>query len=220
MLAARLFSGVCWILAAGAGLPLFAAELLEDLPAAFEGELPCADCPGIFYHLDLLPGGTFFMRSTFLGRGTAAINDQIGSWKASDGAIHLDLASQGPSTLHIVDRHTLRVVDGDGPHAEASLGHDLRRKDSMGTISPRLNLVGFFDGTSRFKACDSGRRFTVVAGRNLSALQETGPALVSLQASVSYGPVAGLHLPEVTLPAEILHEVRPGERCPSPNASQ
>ena len=52
---------------------------LGGFPATFEGELPCADCPGIFYHLDLFEDGVFFLRTTYLGRGAGAISDRSDS---------------------------------------------------------------------------------------------------------------------------------------------
>jgi uncharacterized lipoprotein YbaY len=43
---------------------------LGALPATFAGELPCADCPGIRYQLDLLQDGAFFfLRGSISGAG-------------------------------------------------------------------------------------------------------------------------------------------------------
>jgi copper homeostasis protein (lipoprotein) len=55
------------------------AEPLGALPASFIGELPCADCPGIRYQVNLFPDRAFFSRMTYLGRGDDANFDDIGS---------------------------------------------------------------------------------------------------------------------------------------------
>ena len=48
------------------GLPVepkaLQAAPFGELPARFVGELPCADCPGIHYRLDLLEDRAFFLR--------------------------------------------------------------------------------------------------------------------------------------------------------------
>ena len=54
---------------------LLEPKALARFPATFEGELPCADCPGIFYHLDLFEDQVFFLRMTYLGRAVGAIHD-------------------------------------------------------------------------------------------------------------------------------------------------
>ena len=61
-------------------------DLLGTLPATFAGELPCADCPGIRYQLDLLPAGRSILRRTYLGREPDNVFDAIGGFLiAADG---------------------------------------------------------------------------------------------------------------------------------------
>ena len=67
-----------------AGEPAPAA--LGELPATFTGVLPCADCPGIRYQLDLFPDRAFYLRRTYLERGPDQGFDLIGSFLiAADG---------------------------------------------------------------------------------------------------------------------------------------
>jgi putative lipoprotein len=42
---------------------------LGTLPSGFSGELPCADCPGIRYTLNLFPEKAFYLRLTYPGEG-------------------------------------------------------------------------------------------------------------------------------------------------------
>ena len=59
------------------------AAPLGTLPASFIGELPCADCPGIRYHVNLFADRVFFLRTTHIGRADYANFDDIGSWVIS-----------------------------------------------------------------------------------------------------------------------------------------
>src|ERR1700752_4041 len=49
------------------------------LPATFRGDLPCADCQGIRYHLDLWPDHVFHLRREWLGRKLT--QDELGRWR-------------------------------------------------------------------------------------------------------------------------------------------
>lgn len=52
---------------------------ITGLPASFTGDLPCADCEAIRYHVDLFEDGTYFRRVVYVGRSTKGI-DEIGKW--------------------------------------------------------------------------------------------------------------------------------------------
>ena len=55
------------------------AARLESLPATFIGDLPCADCPGLRYHLDLYLDERYTSRRIYLGKSAAPI-DAHGAW--------------------------------------------------------------------------------------------------------------------------------------------
>jgi copper homeostasis protein (lipoprotein) len=200
---------------------------LGDLPASFEGELPCADCPGIFYHLDLFQDQMFFLRTTYLGRGTGAIFDNVGSWETTGDRSRLTLfgGEENPLFFRIVDRDTLRKLDLEGRDIESSLNYDLRRKDGAALIEPRLTMRGMYRymaDAALFEECLSGRRFQVAQEADnialerayLEARREPGePLLVSLQ-----GRIAERHAMEgdamvLTVVPERFLGVWPGETC-------
>ena len=54
-----------------------AEKILGQLPASFSGDLPCADCPGIRYQLDLFSDHVFFLRMIYLGKDESF--DDIGA---------------------------------------------------------------------------------------------------------------------------------------------
>src|SRR5262245_8168039 len=67
------------------------AAPLGVLPASFIGDLPCADCPGIRYHVNLFSDRVYFLRTTYIGRADGATSDDIGSWSCRAIAAQLSL---------------------------------------------------------------------------------------------------------------------------------
>jgi copper homeostasis protein (lipoprotein) len=200
---------------------------LGDFPATFEGELPCADCPGIFYHLDLFEDGVFFLRTTYLGRGTGAILDNVGSWTLAGDERRLALFGdwERPMLFHIVDPETLRKLDVEGGAIESSLNYDLRRKDAIGTIEPRFTMRGMYSymaDAALFEECISGRRFQVAQEADnlalerayLEAQRQPGEALlVSLQGRITERPAMEGDALVLTVVPEHFIGVWPGETC-------
>ncbi len=200
---------------------------LSDFPTSYEGELPCADCPGIFYHLDLFEDGVFFLRTTYLGRGTAAIFDTIGSWTQAGGEARLALFGdpEAPMLFRVVDPRTLRKLDTEGRDIDSSLNYDLRRKDTVGTVEPRLTMRGMYRymaDAALFEECLSGRRFRVAQEADnialerayLKAQQQPGEALlVSLQGRIAERPAMEGDTMVLTVVPEHFIGVWPGETC-------
>ena len=200
---------------------------LGGFPATFEGELPCADCPGIYYHLDLFEGGVFFLRTTYLGRGTGAIFDTVGSWTLAGDERRLALFGdpEAPMLFRVVDPETLRKLDLEGRDIESSLNYDLRRKDAIGTIEPRLTMRGMYRymaDAALFEECLSGRRFQVAQEADnialerayLEAQRQPGEALlVSIQGRIAEHPAMEGDAMVLTVVPEHFIGVWPGETC-------
>jgi copper homeostasis protein (lipoprotein) len=197
-----------------------------DLPARFEGELPCADCPGIFYQLELFEDHLFFLRTTYLGRGTGAIQDVIGSWEvAGDGGLALFGDGEAPSFFRYLDRTTLRKLDEEGREIESSLNYDLKRNDEAAPIEPRLTMRGMYRymaDAALFEECLSGHRFQVAMEADnvalekayLDARRESGEQLlVSLQGRITERPAMEGDALVLTVVPERFIGVWPGENC-------
>ena len=90
------------------------------LPATFVGNLPCADCAGIRYHLNLWPDGLFFLRTTYLNKPVAAGEtntfDEIGLWSFSADRRKLNVrGSRSPrESFTVVRSDLLRKLDQKG----------------------------------------------------------------------------------------------------------
>lgn len=101
---------------------------LSNLPASFTGTLPCADCPGIRYQLDLKPDKTFASCMTYEERN-ARLGDH-GHWRLSDDGKTLLLEESHPGTVDqyaVRDPNTLRKLDAEGHEIESKLNYDLTR---------------------------------------------------------------------------------------------
>src|SRR5262245_31351454 len=90
----------CWcslalFVSGGTGDPASAqpASSLIDLPATFTGDLQCAGCEPLRYHLDLLADGFFFLRTRYVSQ-TADGFDEIGRWMIDADGRTLEL--RGP----------------------------------------------------------------------------------------------------------------------------
>jgi copper homeostasis protein (lipoprotein) len=203
------------------------AAALKGLPARFEGELPCADCPGIHYRLDLHEDRVFFLRTTYLGRGADAVRDLIGTWALSsdDNRIALFGGTEAPIFFRILDAGTIRKLDIEGRDIESSLDYNLRRKDDLEPIEPRLTMRGMYRymaDAALFEECLSGRRFPVYPEADNVALEraymgaqrEPGePLLVSLQGSLALRPAMEGDAMVLSLVPERFIGVWPGETC-------
>lgn len=199
---------------------------LSHLPAHFEGELPCADCPGIHYRLDLHEGRVFFLRTTYLGRGADAVRDLIGTWTLSeDGRIALFGGDEGPIVFRVVDADTIRKLDVEGRDIESSLNYDLRLKNGLEPIEPRLTMRGMYSymaDAATFEECLTGRAFPVAFEADNLALERAyrearrepgAPLLVSLQGRIALRPAMEGDDQVLALVPERFIGVWPEESC-------
>ena len=102
---------------------------ISGLPATFAGTLPCADCPGILYQVNLFPDHTFVSRMTYQERATRS--EDKGRWDlASDGkTLALHGQRGAPEKFVLLDIDTLRKLDANGHEIQSrlNLNYDLKR---------------------------------------------------------------------------------------------
>ena len=203
------------------------ATHLDALPATFAGEFPCADCPGIFYQLDLFEDRLFFLRTTYLGRGAGAVRDEIGSWvfDSGDGRLALFGSAEAPVLFRIIDSKTIRKLDVEGREIRSDLNYDLRRKDDLPLIEPRVPMRGIYHSKADaavFEECLSGRSFQVARAGDHAALEKAsidsrrGPGealMVSLQGRIVHRPATEGDALVLTVVPERFTGAWPGETC-------
>lgn len=197
------------------GGPERAGEPLGKLPATFSGILPCADCPGIDYQLNLFEDGAYYLRTRYQGRADGQFDD-IGRYLlSSDGAlISLHGGREEALRFGIESQQQLRLMGHDGRPIESTLNYTLERQEKPLDLQPRLVMRGMYRylaDAGRFRECLTGRDMPVATEADnralelayLGARQRPGePLLVKLEGRIAPrmpmegpGPVATL-IPE------------------------
>lgn len=114
------------------------------LPATFAGVLPCADCKGVHYQIDLLTNSKFAMSIAYWrGGDSQQVAVATGIWWVSpDGRkLTLDAGSDPAGEDHrwawqVKDRRTLRMLDEQGDSLASELNYELTRDDSLPRVWP------------------------------------------------------------------------------------
>ena len=150
------------------------------LPASFTGTLPCADCAGISYHLDLWPDQTYHMRRVYLGVPDWQDGDQggeLGLWYADPATDNIILygASEAPLLWQVKAPDRLRKTDMQGNPIESELNYDLTSDGQLTqTDLEGLFLLGemtYMADTAMFKECVTGRSYPIAQERDYRALE-------------------------------------------------
>ncbi|NHQ75772.1 META domain-containing protein [Roseovarius gahaiensis] len=153
------------------------------LPASFTGTLPCADCAGIEYHLDLWPDQIYHMRRVYLGvddspddaRGYG--NDELGQWYAdpANDKIILFGAAEMPLHWEVKGPDRLRKTDIQGNPIESELNYDLTSDgDLVQTDLQGLFLLGqmtYMADAAIFRECVTGRSYPIAQEGEYRALE-------------------------------------------------
>jgi copper homeostasis protein (lipoprotein) len=199
--------------------------VLGKLPATFVGELPCADCPGIRYQLDLFPDQTFFSRMIYEERNTSF--DELGKWDVSkDGKTLNLLSSEGPrGQWAIRETNTLHKLDAEGHEIESKLNFDLHRSDKFSPIEPKLKVRGMYRymaDAGLFQECSTGKRWSVATEKDNAALEaaygkvrrEAGEELlVTVEGQVVSRPKVEGEGNQTALIVEKFLDIEPGKTC-------
>jgi copper homeostasis protein (lipoprotein) len=203
------------------------AAPLGTLPASFIGELPCADCPGIRYHINLFPDRVFFLRTIYIGRGDDAGHDDIGSWVVSSDRTMLLLkgSREAPAMFRIKDENTLRMLNVEGRDIESAFNYDLPRANNFQPLEPRLAMRGmyrYFADAGLFTECLTRRRWPVAQEKDNAALEFAyskarltagEELLVNLEGQLAMRPKMDGPGTQPTLVVERFISVSPGEKC-------
>lgn len=140
-----------------------AFELSE--PTSYEGTLPCADCPGIDWHLDLWPEGRFQLSREYQERGDS--DDDLGRWRINpiDNSLLLYGSRGAPQRLAVIDPATLRLLAPGGAAIVSELPYELNRLALFTPTEITQNLRGEFrylaDAAS-FVECRTGHSYPVL----------------------------------------------------------
>jgi copper homeostasis protein (lipoprotein) len=95
------------------------------LPATFTGDLPCADCRGIRYHLNLWPDQAYHLERRWLGKDFSRA--EIGRWRFDPArrVLVLNSAGEAPMQFAVLGSGRLRLLDRKGQPIHSSLPYEL-----------------------------------------------------------------------------------------------
>jgi heat shock protein HslJ len=160
-----------------------------ELPASFNGTLPCRDCEGVRAHLDLWPDGAFHLSRA--GEGTPDHDDDLGRWRRDPGSpvILLYGGHEMPLKFEVVGPRTLRALDLYGKPAGNGDRYDMTSDGQLQPADLRRGLHGMFRylaDAAMFEECLTGRRYPVAMEGDYLALER---AYTSLPNRVPGAPV-------------------------------
>jgi uncharacterized lipoprotein YbaY/heat shock protein HslJ len=202
-------------------------SVLGQLPASYTGVLPCADCRGIRYRLDLFPDQSFFLNTTYLGKGNEAGVDDLGRWTLSSDRRNIVLkgGKGAPLAFRVVTSRTFRLLDPSGREIKSSLNYSLDRSEKFDPVELRLAVRGMYRylaDAGTFTECLTGQRWPVAqAGDNATVEREYGKArrepgeevMLSVEGRVSMRPRTEGEGFRPTLLVERFVRFSPGESC-------
>lgn len=128
------------LLAACGGKPPSGAQFEATLPASWEREAPGANSL-IHWHLDLLPGGQYQLRTVYTDKPQPNQFDTVGSWSydAAQGVVVLEQETQPPLQFAVRDGgQSLHKLDDQGKPIESELNTPLKRLPAAVLIQPQL----------------------------------------------------------------------------------
>jgi copper homeostasis protein (lipoprotein) len=198
---------------------------LETLPARYTGVLPCADCAGIRFDIDLRPANVYFLRMTYLGATPERVYDDIGAWSlASDlRTIALKGTRQSPMLFSITNASTLRKLDSEGQTIESELNYSVNRAPAYEPLVPEVPLRGMYMPSASgaiVEECATGLKLQLGGPEAEALAQEFSkvrgaaarPVLVAIE-----GKIESLPAEDSTAQAKLLAtsaaKFWPGESC-------
>ena len=173
--------------------PIASASGLWALPASYSGVLPCADCTGVRYQLNLYSGGAYILALTYLRDNRDETFYDMGFYSLTKDSSQLVLDYREPKAMQFAFTRSgsLRKLDNEGRQIESELEYELQRESIVLPLEPRLKLTGnytYMADAGVLTDCRSGLRFPVAPGGAAHALEQTFLAEKSVRDSIAGPP--------------------------------
>ena len=137
-------------------------QIFIDSDISFTGTLPCADCPGIQYHLNLYRDGRFEVRQQYLERGD--INIIKGIWLLEKRNLHLVNQQHTLPAFYFSNNNQLAMLDLAGKPISSAMNYQLKRQADFIKLDTRQPMLGLYllqDNQATFTLCQTGESLTV-----------------------------------------------------------
>ncbi len=150
------------------------------LPATWKGDLPCADCRGISYHLNIRPDHTFRLKRTYLDSSSAEKNRDLidsGSWELSPDRKVLTLRLNGKvlKKFSSLSDQCLQVLDSTDMGIKSDVNHAaICRTAHHQPIEAAMVMRGLYSymaDLGMFMDCRTGKRYPVAMEKDNAALE-------------------------------------------------
>lgn len=142
-------------------------HIFIDSDMTFEGVLPCADCPGIAYHINLYRDGRFEARQEYLERGQVQLIS--GSWLLEKRTLHLVNQQSTLPVFHFRSNRQLVMTDLAGKPILSSEAYQLNRQESVKKIDQRQPMLGMYqlrNNQATFIQCNNGESLPIANTQN------------------------------------------------------
>jgi len=197
-----------------------------ELPATFAGTLPCADCPGIRYSLNLWPDGVFHLQREWLERDFR--ESDVGRWRKDPArdAVLLYGGREMPLQFSVEGPRTLRQLDVGGQPIESDLPYELTSAGTLERLDLQLPLRGMFTymaDAPRFEECLTGRSYPVAMEGPYIELERAyvaagkpaagAPIMAALEAAITERPAMEGDRPIPTVVVRRFIGLFPSQTC-------
>ena len=186
--------------AVGNDPPTVLSEYALRLPASFLGDLPCADCEGVRFHLDLWPDRVFHLQREWIGK--QMVRGDVGRWSVEPGrqVLLLQGGAEMPLQFEILGPDRLRQLDLAGRPIVSELNYELHASGAIDPVDVSLFLGGemtHMADSARFTECLTGRSYPIEPGDEALRLQRAyladarapgAPLYVSFEGTITRRP--------------------------------
>lgn len=160
-------------------VPIAAGDSLANLTGtiAFQGELPCADCPGIRETLVLRADGSYRLEDAYQRPPSGAEAFlEVGRWRldATGQTLTLDGPREGAQQFRVDSEQQLTMLDQSGAPIVSTLNYSLRRIPSVppvGGVFRQLGAFSYYADAALYVTCAGGVQFPISGGPEYLALE-------------------------------------------------
>ncbi|MCX4190186.1 META domain-containing protein [Methylophaga sp. OBS3] len=144
-----------------------------SFPASYSGTLPCADCPGIDYRLNLFADHSFFLQTEYQERSVTP-SFTLGHWQLHNQNTLVLLSDVQNYRFAINDQRHLTLLNQQGQLINSELNYQLNQDKTYRAIYPALPMRGLYREDAEggyFNECLTGQSWAIADIADYEALK-------------------------------------------------